>query len=227
MLPKTASVVAHVSTTSEHTRIAIAHALVNLTDTESDMWQISSLVVRNGKERGMSLEQEIRDQIENIKKLKLAVGEINNHLSALETLGKDSKENVYQKGYEEGRNVGIKDGMCEAWEAARKIALMDTETSENVTGYFGLFRIMENLTPMQAIEKLKAYEEKQKADDEINVGDEVRSKRGWTAVVVKIDDGGLMLMDSSGAVGSYSDISKFSKTGRHFDIQSILEAMRT
>ena len=49
-------------------------------------------------------------------------------------------------------------GLADAWEAAKKIALMDIETSENVTGYFGLFRIMENLTPMQAIEKIRQYE---------------------------------------------------------------------
>ena len=69
-------------------------------------------------------------------------------------------------------------GLDDAWEATKKIALMDTETSENVTGYFGLFRIMENLTPMQAIAKLKAYEEQKKADAEIEVGDEVRNTLG-------------------------------------------------
>jgi len=51
-------------------------------------------------------------------------------------------------------------GLSDAWEAAKKLARMDTETSENVTGYFGLFRIMENLTPMQAIEKIRQYEQK-------------------------------------------------------------------
>lgn len=49
-LKKKANAVAHVSTTSAHsTRIAIAHALVNLTDTASDMWQILNLFARNGK----------------------------------------------------------------------------------------------------------------------------------------------------------------------------------
>ena len=48
-LPKTTNVVAHVSTTSAQSRIAIAPALVKLTDTASDMWQILNLFVRNGK----------------------------------------------------------------------------------------------------------------------------------------------------------------------------------
>ena len=45
------SVVAHVPTTSAHsTRITIAPALANWTDTASVMWQILALFVRNGKE---------------------------------------------------------------------------------------------------------------------------------------------------------------------------------
>ena len=34
-------------------------------------------------------------------------------------------------------------------------------------------------------------------------------------------------MDYNGKVASYSDISKFKKTGRHFYIDKILEEMRT
>ena len=63
-------------------------------------------------------------------------------------------------------------------------------------------------------------------DDKIEVGDEVRHDRGWTAVVTSIDNVGLSAMDYNGEVASYSDISKFTKTGRHFDIKSILEEMR-
>ncbi len=76
-------------------------------------------------------------------------------------------EEAYRDGYdhcekEMREQVGeaCQRGLDAAWEAAKKIALMDTETSENVTGYFGLFRIMDNLTASEAIAKLKAYEEK-------------------------------------------------------------------
>lgn len=78
----------------------------------------------------------------------------------------------YENGYDAGHNVGYQQGLSDAWEAARKIALMDTETSENVTGYFGLFRIMENLTPMQAIEKIRQYEQEQQ--ESITVEDVMR-----------------------------------------------------
>jgi hypothetical protein len=134
--------------------------------------------------------------------------------------------------YGELQDEAYQRGLENAWDVARKLAVGTDDGGVSISDLYKIFgtesmcTIMKNNTVYDAIDKLKAYEDKQKADDEINVGDEVRSKRGWTAVVVKIDDGGLMLMDSSGAVGSYSDISKFSKTGRHFDIQSILEAMR-
>ena len=55
----------------------------------------------------MNLSDEIRKQIEKNKGLKLAVGEINNHLSILENLvRKDIMEQVdeaYQKGLEDGK----------------------------------------------------------------------------------------------------------------------------
>ena len=122
-------------------------------------------------------------------------------------------------------------GLDDAWKAAKKIALMDTETSENVTGYFGLFRIMENLTPMQAIAKLKAYEEKQKADDEIKIGDEVAfhydDGRPDTVVVVTYigKDGFIDGMDGRGTQYAHKNPTKWTKTGRHFDIEKILKEM--
>lgn len=60
----------------------------------------------------MNLSDEIRKQIEKNKGLKLAVGEINNHLSILEGLArKDIEERVddaYQRGLEDGKAVNDK-----------------------------------------------------------------------------------------------------------------------
>ena len=99
----------------------------------------------------MNLSNEIRKQIEKNKELKLAVGEINNHLSVLEGLTrKDIMEQVdeayqrgledgkkafdllgaerdseYQRGLSEGNDIGykdgVKDGQNEAWECAKKL----------------------------------------------------------------------------------------------------------
>lgn len=114
-------------------------------------------------------------------------------------------------------------GLSDAWEAAKKIALMDTETSENVTGYFGLFRIMENLTPMQAIEKIRKYEQEK---EEIKVGDEVVSEDDIKAVVIDMDDYFLHVLDENGVVQGWPR-EDVAKAGRHFsEIAAVLEKMR-
>ena len=60
----------------------------------------------------MNLSDEIRKQIEKNKELKLAVGEINNHLSTLEGLVRNDiegrKNEAYQKGFENGKAVNDK-----------------------------------------------------------------------------------------------------------------------
>jgi hypothetical protein len=147
-------------------------------------------------------------------------------IAELEELNSDYINENFGELQDEAYQRGLED----AWEAARKIALMDTETSENVTGYFGLFRIMENLTPMQAIAKLKAYEEKQKYS--IEVGDEVEwagdkyvvTYLNYDIETSEITDYDLLAYD--GSVVDHVKKCAFTKTGKHYDIQSILEAMR-
>ena len=174
-----------------------------------------------------------------------AIWTTSNILDDLEELNSDYinehygqlQDDAYKRGINDG-SLDVKQrvegayqrGLDDAWGAAKKIALMDTETSENVTGYFGLFRIMKNLTPMQALEKLKAYEEKQ--DDKIEVGDEVAfhhdDGRPDTVVVVTYigQDGFIDGMDGRGTQYAHKNPTKWTKTGRHFDIASILEDMR-
>ena len=67
--------------------------------------------------------------------------------------------------------------------------------------------------------KPKAKEEK------IQVGDEVRSiERGWTAIVTRLKEGYLTLMDNSGEIANGYVKNMFTKTGRHFP--EIAEALR-
>ena len=60
----------------------------------------------------MNLADEIRQQIEKCKDLKLDIGEINNHLSTLEGLVRNDieerKNEAYQKGFEDGKAVNDK-----------------------------------------------------------------------------------------------------------------------
>ena len=116
-------------------------------------------------------------------------------------------------------------GLSDAWEAAKKLARMDTETSENVTGYFGLFRIMENLTPMQAIEKIRQYEQEKR----FCVGDEFENETGKRFVILKMDGTEIeRYMDWEGK--TYCMIAKYKvirKTGRHFpEIAEVLRKMK-
>ncbi len=86
------------------------------------------------------------------------------------------------------------------------------------------------ITASEAIEKLKAYEEKQKADNRIEVGNVV-NWLGGCFIVTRIFqprnekeqcDG----IDDDGCVYHDVLIKDLEKTGRHFDIQKILEDMR-
>ena len=153
-------------------------------------------------------------------------------LSRLEVLNSD----YINEHFSDLQDTAYQRGLDDAWEAARKIANMWTRIgNDELLAIFGITErighstirsLFEKQTANEAMLELEAYEEKQKADEKIKVGDEVKSSAGWTAVVIKIDDDDLWLMDSSGAVASYSDTSRFSKTGRHFDIASILEDMK-
>lgn len=196
----------------------------------------------------MNLSDEIRKQIEKNQGLKLAVGEINNHLSILEGLvRKDIEERVdeaYQKGYDKGYadktnndEVGkelAKDvyqrGLDDAWEAARKIVCddeLDWNTLLHIFNRGNFEGIFGDFSPSEAIAKLKAYEEKQKVDDEIKVGDEViYIEHKFVVFATETEKYYASLFDVNGRHASASQ-SKCKKTGRHFDIDKILAEMRT
>ena len=77
---------------------------------------------------------------------------------------------------------------------------------------------------------MNQYEPMPKQDDRIEVGDEVTHKSDsvvWKAVCIRIDGDRqhMNLMGYTGAVGYYP-VDDFTKTGKHYDIASILEAMR-
>jgi len=184
----------------------------------------------------------------------------------LKDLDKEEQKKVdeaYQKGYKDcetrycsfdacpNRQAEYQRGLDDAWEAARKIFGYEIDGgipidkigsvfgySENAT--FCTADIIRHNTASEAIDKLKAYEEKQ--NDEIEVGDEVL----W---FMKGDDEGCddimdvcapsvvtmvpnkecddyTIIESSGAMTVISKEQIYKKTGRHFDIASILEDMR-
>lgn len=87
-------------------------------------------------------------------------------------------EESYQRGLSEGNDIGYKDGVNdgrnEAWEAARKVILSPDEGGTSLLDLVAIFgvgsmqRIFRNYSASEAIVKLKAYEEKQKANEDGN-----------------------------------------------------------
>lgn len=121
-------------------------------------------------------------------------------------------------------------GLSDAWDAAMKICLIESEgglSSNTVCNIFNTeyYRdALRDYTPAEAIEKIRQYEEK----EEIKVGDEVKSiESGWTAIVTKSEEGHLTLMGDSGAIANGYDAKYFVKTGRHFpEIAVVLQKMK-
>ena len=202
----------------------------------------------------MNIADEIRQQIEKNKELKLDVGAINNRLGILEGLvRKDIEERVdeaYQKGYKDcetrycsfdacpNRQAEYQRGLDDAWKAAKKIfgyeidGGISIDEVGRVFGYsedamFCTADIIRHNTASDAIAKLKAYEEKQKVDDGIKVGDIVTWKCSdkHTFVVTKVSDESVWGVDADGS-WNYWAINEVTKTDKHFDIASILEDMR-
>ena len=161
---------------------------------------------------------------------------INEHFS-------DLQDTAYQRGLEEGNEIGykdgVKDGQNEAWEAARKVILNRDEggTSnldlDEIFGCFTIQQVFRRYIVSEAIAKLKAYEEKQKADGEIKVGDEVISLRKNGEVfedmspwVVTYETKYSYQGFEAGGMFHNNPKERVRKTGRHFDIQKILEEMK-
>ena len=72
---------------------------------------------------------------------------------------------IRKEAYKDGREAGIKDGMCEAWEAARKIVHLQWDGAW--AGVDEVEKWFDTYTASEAIEKTRQYEQ------EIQVGDEV------------------------------------------------------
>lgn len=184
-------------------------------------------------------EQELKDAISDMQECRELIGKanmkLNNILAQRKADMQKKLDDAYDRGYKKCLSEHKFDmpcsicddyerGLNDAWDAAKKLAMMDTETSEDVTGYFGLFRIMENLTPGEAISKLRAYEEEK---NKIHVGDEVRRiSDGVKYVVVEPKnefDRACGFSMNGIWYGERPDAIR--KTGRRFDIESILKEM--
>jgi hypothetical protein len=117
-------------------------------------------------------------------------------------------------------------GLNDAWELAKKIEISSYDggyTGKELMEMFGTIsfnKIFADLTPQEALTKVKQYEER----NEIKKGDVVNDSVGET-LVLRIDDGRIYLLCRDGSCGEYPLSPRFKKTGKHFD--SIDEFMRS
>ena len=138
--------------------------------------------------------------------------------SVLLTMDKDKELNIDKK-IKEQEECSYNKGLEVAWELAKKI--WSGKDSENVE-IFGTKFVYEiyQLSPQEAIAKLKEYEEAQ-----IEVGDVVRLLRTMqVSVVTRIQDKYVRVLYKDGTGGMIDvPIDKIEKTGKHIDLSQIFE----
>ena len=153
------------------------------------------------------------DSAENIKELNSDY--INEHYGQLQ-------DEAYNRGYKKGEENGRKDGLIEAWELMKKIVFeQDPHVMVDILGGMTFGEVLLNNTPQEAIAKLKAYEEEKYR---IRVGDEVVSKNSSIKfIVTNIDGETVTMLSSDGQCAITHMIESFKRTGKRFDIQTILK----
>ena len=137
--------------------------------------------------------------------------------------GKSDAEADYHKAKEEAYQKGLED----AWEVAKRIWEMGQRKRRELFGE-PLFCEAMKMPYSEALAKLQAYEQKQKEDAEIKVGDEVMcisSCVHGTAIVTKVDDGTYYYTYADGRCDHNN--RDVTKTGRHFpEVAQFLEKMK-
>lgn len=171
----------------------------------------------------------------------------------LEELNSDYINEHYGQMQDEAYKRGINDGsldvklrvegayqrgLDDAWEAARRI-VVDTDhgglalgTLSGIFGTQSYSYIMRENTAQEAIDKIKAYEDEQKKKDRIDVGDEVEryvdGRYDGRAMFLAEDSDQWTCLFWTGC--GYTTLSypksQFKRTGRHYEIEPILEGIR-
>ena len=112
----------------------------------------------------------------------------------------------------------------EAWDVARKIETMRSDTLLEIFGIKNIYYVMHDISPQQAKAKIEAWEQ----EKNIRVGDEVISKKE----TYRSEERGLVVcINSVSQIGVNYPGNEFvwygkdaiKKTGRHIDFDKILE----
>ena len=147
-------------------------------------------------------------------------------IAELEELNSD----YINENFGELQDEAYQAGMDKAWEIARRIMLncedggIDGDGLRKMFGTANTYTIIKDNTASEAIAKLKAYEDKH--SDRIEVGDEVATETGKKYTVVSFGAGGTVCGFNTEGKWTGWKPKEVTKTGKHYDIASILEAMR-
>lgn len=125
-------------------------------------------------------------------------------------------ERYYEKGLNDGRN--------EVWELARKIYEMKSKEFDEVFRAVHYVDVFYHFTPQEALAKFEAYEKEQ---NEIKKSDEVQTLDGSHKGVVTLvrNRGDFFVLWDNGTADIYK-AHEVKKTGKHIDIQSLLEQIK-
>ena len=149
-----------------------------------------------------------------------------NSLDNLEELNSD----YINEHYGELQDEAYQAGMDKAWEIARRIRLncedggIDGDGLRKMFGTANTYTIIKDNTASEAVAKIKAYDNVTHSD-RIEVGDIVDVYGNLGVVTYMYELEACVMMIEDGSSGNWN-LGELKKTGKHYDIQSILEAMR-
>ena len=188
--------------------------------------------------------EDIQSVQDNIREIKSTWG---NTIMTLDNIKSGLKADVqkktmesFQRGYDDGYEAGcatafkpVSDaeyqrGLDDAMSAFKKLYSCGWERDWKAMGFEfdegewsrSFEFIIGHYTAAEIVEKVKAYEEK-----ELHVGDEVIAPCG-KAIVTTFKNDLVFYLYSVGDYGC-TEPENLTKTGRHFDIQSIMGAMKS
>ena len=132
---------------------------------------------------------------------------------------------IKEEAYEQGLN--------DAWELALKFSKMDDSEREKIFDCSNdtFFFDKEWMTPQEALAKLKASEE---AQEQARFEEEMkRIKVGsvviWSGVKAVVMDedgvGNVALFTENGCIEDWIDLKNVTNTGKHIDIQQLLDSI--
>lgn len=145
-----------------------------------------------------------------------------NGLKKLKPVGSEETTEA-NAGYSKGWSDGYDNGLADMWEFIEKVNKNSVQTNEEIFGSAHISGAIQKITPQKAIEKLKAWEEKQ----EIKVGDVVEYGTNSVLLIVThiYSDGEFDGMKADGANFSGRKLSACKKTGKHIDLTEIFKGL--